>query len=149
MTVRVDGPGLSIDLPSGWEAEIEGGAGGVTTRRAHVANFALPADRGDFGSNAVERMGRGDALICLLEEDPHAAGTRLHAGEGIPTLSTEDFGSQAMQRPLPGQVGAQAFFHVAGRAFVLYVVLVPGLRLGSLVDEVNRVLGGVRTHPRP
>ena len=61
--MKITGPGIAIDLPRGWEAEIDGGAGHadedairVSTPRVHMANFPLPAVRGDFGSGAVERM---------------------------------------------------------------------------------------------
>ena len=33
----------------------------------HAASFALPAERGDYGSGAVEVMGGSDVLVCLLE----------------------------------------------------------------------------------
>ncbi len=140
-------PGIRIELPAGWEAEVDGGAGvepsPLRTPRTHVANFALPPTRGDFGSNAVERMRAGDSLICLLEESPAAAGSTLHGATGVPRLDPASFSAQAMQRPRTGQVGTQAFFHARGRAFVLYVVLAEQLARRAQVDEVNRVLDGI------
>ena len=47
---------------------------------------------------------------------------------------------QVVQRPLPGQSGAQYFFTEADRAFCLYVVLGSHARRRQLVPEVNLVL---------
>lgn len=144
---RFTAPGITIDLPPGWEAEVDGGAGEapapLQTPRTHIANFPLPPHRGDFGSNAVERMRRGDSLICLLEEASAAASSTLHGTRGLPALSPTQFSPDAVQRPRPGQTGTQAFLHVGDRAFVLYVVLAERLDRRAQVAEINRVLGGI------
>lgn len=152
--MRLEAPGITLDLPSGWEAEVDRGSGEsppdaprLRTPRTHIANFALPPERGDYGSNAVERMQRGHALICLLEEAAPAAGSTLHERTGLPTLRVGDFSADAMQRPRSGQSGAQAFFHVGDRAFVLYVVLADRVHKAAQVDEVNQVLAGITIHP--
>jgi len=152
--MKLDAPGITLDLPPGWEAEVDGGSGETPpdaprprTPRTHIANFALPPDRGDYGSFAVEQMPRGGALICLLEEGAPAAGSPLHGHDGLPRLTTADFSPDAMQRPQAGRAGAQAFFHVGGRAFVLYVVIAERLNRAAQVDEVNRVLDGITIHP--
>ena len=148
--MRVTAPGISLDLPPGWEAEIDGGAGEgapesepVTTPRVHIGNFPLPPVRGDFGSGAVEQMIGGDVLICLLEESTGAAGSQLHARQGVPRLAAGDFSPNAMQRPLQGQSGAQVFFSERGRAFVLYVVLGSHASRDSRVNDINTVLAGI------
>ncbi len=85
--MRVESHGISTELPPGWEAEItvrpeseEEAAlatGEQTTMPvAHLANFPLPPERGDFGSNAVEIMTADDVLVCLIEFDRGSAGTR-------------------------------------------------------------------------
>lgn len=142
--------GMTVTLPPGWEAEIDQGAGrdtggGITlsTPRLHAANFALPPTRGDFGSNAVERMVSGDALICLLEESPEVIGSALYSTEGIPQLSAADFSTTGMQRPIRGQSGTQAFFHQHGRAFALYVVVGSHLSRVNVIPEINTVLAGI------
>lgn len=152
--MKLEASGITLDLPPGWEAEVDGGAGTtpegapqVRTPRTHIANFALPSERGDYGSNAVERMQRGHVLICLLEEASPAAGSTLHGAAGVPRLRVSDFAADAMQRPRAGQSGAQAFFHVGDRAFVLYVVLADRLNRAAQVDEVNKVLAGITFHP--
>ena len=81
---------------------------------AHLANFPLPADRGDYGSGAVERMGPGHVLVCLLEFDSEAADTALFAHDGVPTFAPSSFAPNAMQRTIQGMSGAQAFFRAVG-----------------------------------
>ncbi len=141
---------MRLGLPPGWEAEIDAGSGeaeaagpSVSTPRVHVANFALPAERGDFGSGAVERMQSGNVLICLLEEDRSVIGTRLFDHEGLPVLTVDDFSPTGMQRPIRGQSGAQKFFHANGRAFALYVVVGSHLSRASFIDEINRVIAAI------
>lgn len=149
--MRFSAPGITIDLPPGWEAEVDAGAGMATgdaptlrTPRTHVANFALPTVRGDFGSGAVDVMRGGDTLICLLEEDPAMARSRAASASSMPVLSPADFSPHAMQRPRSGQSGTQSFLRLAGgRSFVLYVVLAEQLDRRSQVDEVNRVLASI------
>lgn len=152
--MKLDAPGITLELPAGWEVEVDRGSGeqppgapDLRTPRTHIANFPLPVDRGDYGSFAVEQMPRGGALICLLEEASPAAGSALHSHEGVPRLSTADFSAEAMQRPQAGRAGAQAFFHVGRRAFVLYVVIADRLNRAAQVDEVNCVLAGITIHP--
>lgn len=152
--MKVRSRGIELELPSGWEAEIDDGAGEgtgvpsstVLTPRTHIANFPMPPVRGDFGSGAVEQMIDGDVLVCLLEEAGDAVGSNLHGHAGIPRLAASDFSPNAMQRPLKGQSGAQIFFHDQGRAFVLYVVVGSHLSRASQIDGINRVLGGMTFH---
>lgn len=148
--MKVVAPGITIELPRGWEAEVDQGAGeaapeseSVLTPRVHIANFPLPPVRGDFGSGAVERMIDGDVLICLLEEASVAVGSRLHSHRGIPRVLADDFSPDAMQRPLHGQSGTQVFFVDRQRAFVLYLVLGSHASRASRVDDINGVLEGI------
>jgi hypothetical protein len=153
--MKVRSRGIELDLPPGWEAEIDGGAGEgtgapsseVLTPRTHIANFPMPPVRGDFGSGAVEQMIDGDVLICLLEEAADAVGSSLHRQTGVPRLTAGDFSPQAMQRALKGQSGAQVFFHDRGRAFVLYVVVGSHLSRAARIDAINQVLAGITFHP--
>src|SRR3954470_21692853 len=132
--------GIEVGLPAGWdgritvrrdgEAESVAAASGtrVATLRsrpvAHFANFGLPADRGDFGSGAVELMGDQDVFVVLFEHEPDAAATPLFRAEGLPrALVARDFDPATLRRGIAGQSAHQAFFHESGRAFCLYVVL--------------------------
>lgn len=156
----VTGPGITVDLPSGWEAAIDGGDGDWTTpdgveaqpetgrpdgstRRlvAQFANFPLPPNRGDYGDGAIEKMRSGDALVVLVELDPASTATPLLAAEGIPrSLRAADFDPDAVHVPRYGATGAQRFFTAAGRAFALYVVLGSHIDRADDVALVNAVL---------
>ena len=58
----------------------------------HAANFSLPAERGDYGSGAVEIMDRGGIFAALIEFDSASATSKLFAHEGFPTrLEPADF----------------------------------------------------------
>ena len=151
--------GVSVDLPPGWEGQIRaaGASAGPSARGAspaeaeptsegvvlHAASFSLPAERGDYGSGAVEVMGGSDVLICLLEHEPEAAGTALFRRKGIPRLTPAMFSPNTMQRTIAGMSGAQHFFQVAGRPFCLYVVVGNHRTRGPLVraaDDVARTI---------
>ena len=77
---RLEAFGLVADPPKGWDGEIyrrdaalpDGvsqlfGSTEVVTPIMHMANFPLPAERGDYGGGAVEMMGRGGVFVALLE----------------------------------------------------------------------------------
>lgn len=147
---QIVGKQVSVKVPSGWEVEIDSGASGnveanqhLGSPRIHIANFALPPNRGDFGSGAVERMGAGDVLLCLLEEDPTVIDQALYRNKGLPQFTANDFAPEAMQRPIRGQSGAQKFFQMNGRAFVAYVVMGSHLYRGGLIEPLNTVLGSL------
>ncbi|MFT7473446.1 MAG: hypothetical protein ACI81L_000361 [Verrucomicrobiales bacterium] len=149
--------GLTVGLPTGWEGEIFNRApvlGGrslsgpaddneVARNVVHLANFALPAERGDFGSGAVELMNSGAVLVILFEHGPESVDTPLFARTGIPELTAQEFHPQQMQRTLSGQSGRQIFFNAAGRAFCLYVVLGAHRQREVLVPIVNGVLASL------
>ena len=146
--------GVTIDLPSGWDGQIRGveaapgaASAGADTAAAsaagpsilHAATFALPAERGDYGSGAVEHMGGSDILLCLLEHEPEAAHTALFRRKGLPRLDAAQFSPQSMQRAIAGMAGTQHFFQVAGRPFCLYVVVGSHATRGPLVRSADAV----------
>jgi hypothetical protein len=139
--------GLRVTLPERWEARLYrrdplAGAPGDELHRPvlHLANFALPPGRGDFGTGAVEVMGGSHAFVALLEYGAAEAGTALFAARGRPALTVGDFAANALQRRLPGQLGCQRFFTENGRAFCLYVVLGSRQHAPALLADVHRVL---------
>lgn len=160
--MRLSSHGLSAALRPGWEgafttardAPAHRTASGLTTAAVpslptlHLANFALPPDRGDFGSGAVDVMGAGHAFVSLLEYGPECVGTALFAGAGLPrSLVAADFSPRALQRTLAGQAGMQVFFTEAGRAFCLYVVLGHRGNAAALAREVSGTLANVTIGP--
>ena len=163
--------GIAVDLPRGWDGQIyrrpspsagaaartaDAGAADVDPDDegsvhpvAHLANFPLPADRGDYGSGAVERMGRRDVLVCILEFDDASVGTALFAHEGVPRFEPDSFAPNAMQRTIHGMSGAQAFFHQGDRAFCAYAVLGSHRDRVALTPLVNDLLATVRIEDPP
>lgn len=147
--------GISLTLPPGWDGEIaaptlhpasseQPRTAAIDRTVVHAANFALPNERGDFGSGAVEMMGSDDVLVVVFEYDPVDADKPLFAHHGFPgSLRASDFDPNTMQRPLHRQSGCQRFFNEGGRAFCLYVVLGSHLDRRRLLAEVNEVLGSV------
>lgn len=141
--------GLGVELPAGWDGRIyrrtPGAAGEVTHPVLHAANFALPEERGDFGSGAVELMTPAHAFVSLLEYDAESARTPLFARPGFPLRLTADaFAPNQLQRALPGQAGVQRFFSERGRAFCLYVVVGNYLARGALLPQVNALLASMQ-----
>ncbi|HET6817383.1 MAG TPA: hypothetical protein VFH66_09200 [Mycobacteriales bacterium] len=136
--------GVTVRTMDGWEARISRRPPTEPEERTHsvthIANFPLPARRGDFGSGAVERMGRDDVLVVLVEFDSDSAKTALFARRGLPRPRVVDFDPRKLQRTLPGQSGGQWFFNTGGRAFTLYVVLGSHHRRARLLPQVHAVL---------
>ncbi|MCB0995686.1 MAG: hypothetical protein KDB21_11380 [Acidimicrobiales bacterium] len=148
--------GVSIDLPSGWDGEIflrEVDDGPIHREQTasmvlHAANFALPPDRGDFGSGAVNTMGSGGVVVCLVEYDPEAVGTALFDKPLPRSVIGDDFNPDGLQKPIPGQAGAQAFGSENGRAFCLYAVIGSWLRRNALAPIINQALATLDIGPR-
>jgi hypothetical protein len=167
--VKLDGAGIRAELPGGWEGAIrraaplppeEGADEGADARAqaaeppappvVHLATFPLPADRGDFGSGAVELMREGDSFVALLEYGPEEVGTALFAQEGLPRrLDPRAFSPRGLQRQVDGQAGWQAFFTEAGRPFCLYVVLGDHQDAHRQLRRIEQVLADVTIEPNP
>jgi len=144
---RLAGAGIDVEVPAGWEGSINGGGfrllddGAQEPTVLHIASFPLPAERGSFGSGAVELMGTRDVLMVLFEYGPDSVGTELFAAEGIPrNLQARQFDRNALQRALPGQSGLQQFFTHHGRAFCLYVVVGSHVDRHDVLPRINQVL---------
>jgi len=136
--------GLAVGLPAGWEGRIQRRATSVAAEQTHsvvhLANFALPEQRDDFGGGVTPLMRSPDVFVVLFEYGPDSLGRPLFAAQGIPRVSADMFGSKRLQRPLPGQLGCQQFFTANGRPFCLYVVAGSRAYLPRIIAEVNRVL---------
>lgn len=150
--MRLSSRGIGVDVPQGWDGEIYkrsvglkalGGEAEHTGAVMHLGNFPLPAERGDYGSGAVEIMKSDSILIVLFEFGQESASKALFSSPGLPQVRSEDFAPHQMQRPIQGQSGAQYFFNEGGRAFCLYVALGSHARRRELVPEVNQILSTV------
>ena len=106
----------------------------------HLANFALPEHRDDFGGGVTPAMRSPDVFVALFEYGPESLGSPLFARQGIPRVTAALFDSKRLQRPLPGQLGCQQFFTVNQRPFCLYVVAGSRAYLPRIVAEVNTAL---------
>jgi hypothetical protein len=148
---QLSAQGLAVGLPAGWEGRIQKRA--VTAARetthavVHLANFALPERRDDFGGGVTTSMRSPDVFVVLFEYGKESVGTPLFAARGVPRVDATMFSSKRMQRPLPGQLGCQRFFTMNGRAFCLYVVAGSRAYLPGIVAEVNAVLAEVEIAP--
>lgn len=116
---------------------------------AHLGNFPLPDDRGDFGSGAVDVMQDLDVLLVLAEYGPECVGTALFSHQGLPTRLTPNmFSSSALQRTISGQAGCQVWFTVANRAFCLYAVLGRQSNASRVLPSAAATLAATRINPR-
>jgi hypothetical protein len=107
----------------------------------HLANFALPEDRGDFGSGAVDLMTDPNVLVVLFEYGPECAGTALFRRKGLPPkLTPSMFSRSALQRTITGQAGCQIFFTAGDRAFCCYTVLGSQAAALRVLPGANAVL---------
>jgi hypothetical protein len=150
------GHGLRVGLPPRWEgriyrrpAENAAGTGAVgwpgeaTHPVLHLANFALPAARGDYGTGAVELMGPADVFLALLQFGPDCLGTALYAPIGLPRLTARQFNPNGLQRRIAGQAGFQHFCTVGGRPLCVYAVLGSQRNAAALAGEADAVLARV------
>lgn len=167
--MKLQAHGIQTDLPPGWEGRIAlrtrpsdgartlgealpgplGTAGEVPNPVVHLANFALPEQRGDFGSGAVDVMTEENVLVVLFEYGPESVGKALFTRKGIPTrLTPAMFSASALQRTIAGQAGAQVFFTVANRAFCCYAVLGRQSAANRVLPQANATLAATRISPR-
>ena len=165
----LEGHGFGVRLPDAWEGRIfrrvrpvtpfgldprsrsaatlaaPGGSGqgwlGEETRAVvHLATFGLPAQRGDYGSGAVELMRAPDVFVALLEFGPECRGTALFGTVGVPRIRAGQFDPNGLQRRLPGQAGCQVFFTENSRPLCLYVVIGSDRVAAAAATRVNAVL---------
>lgn len=151
--MMLDHDGVSLSLPTGWEARARTQPASGPGRRGnlllHAATVPLPAARGDFGSGVVETLRADDLFVALFEYDPEDRRQALFDATGLPQARPSDFSPAVLQRTQLGHSGAQWFFSIAERAFCLHVVLgshgrraAGALRLGQLLSGLT-----VGTHP--
>ena len=111
----------------------------------HAATIPLPANRGDYGSGVVERLGPHDVFVSVLEFGTQAANTALFSGlRGVPGLTPDAYRPRQLQRTIRGQAGVQRFFTTAGRAFCLYSVIGGYANRVALTARANEILGSIR-----
>ena len=150
---RISAHGITADPPAGWDAVIyrrpaqPHGRVGQALHAApetplpilHLANFALPPERGDYGGDIMARMRPGAVFVSILEHDPADADTPLFAGRAATwPLGPDDLNPNALPRRFDGGAGHQSFFVAAGRPYCLFVVIAgypQRVRLAALANE--------------
>ncbi len=150
--MRIASEGFEVVVPEGWEVRIsrqtENLHEGTSTPVLHAATFALPEERGDYGSGAVEIMGPDDVFVSLMEFGDEAVNSALFAPGELPRrIDPQAFRTNGLQRWIPGQSAYQKFFTEGDRAFVLYVVLGDHSRRVALAKTVQRLLLSIRLEP--
>ena len=155
---RITAHGIVADPPRGWDAIIyqrpvePPGAVAQALQVApetpmpilHLANFALPNERGDYGGGVVTNMRTGGIFVAVLQHHPSEVGTALFAGRTTPwPLRPDDVDPNAMPRRFEGGAGHQSFFVAAGRPYCLFVVIAGYDQRGRLVPLANEALATV------
>jgi hypothetical protein len=151
---RVSMDGVSVTVPPAWEARISRSTSEIeppgTWPVAHIATISLPAQRGDYGSNVVERLGPDDIFVSLVEFGPEAVDTELFPRVDVmpDSIGPNEFEPRQLQRVLPGQAGKQVFFTYQDRAFCLYVVFGSFARRSGLSQRLSGLLQQLTIAPR-
>ncbi len=140
--------GLEVAAPSGWEARIDRRPvpepGATSHPVLHAATFPLPAERGDYGSGAVEEMGQDDVFVALVEFGGESVGSALFPDRPLPrVIEPEGFATNQLQRWMPGQAGQQIFFTDGGRAFCLYIVIGSFARRDELATRAEEIIARI------
>lgn len=151
---RVSMDGVSVTVPPAWEARISRSTSEIESGDAwpvaHIATIPLPTQRGDYGSNVVERLGPDDIFVSLVEFGIEAVDTELFPRvDNMPvTIEPNEFQPRQLQRVLPGQAGKQVFFSYQDRAFCLYVVFGSFARRSALSERLSGLLRQMTIAPR-
>jgi hypothetical protein len=155
---RIAAHGMIVDPPRGWDAAIycrpaqDHGAVGRAHHAApetpmpilHLANVALPAERGDYGGGVVTAMRAGGVFVSILQHHPLEVGTALFRGRRPPwPLGVNDVHPNALPRRFEGGAGHQSFFIGAGRPYCLFLVIAGYQQRARLVGVANRALSTV------
>jgi hypothetical protein len=148
--VRVNGYGLSVELPAGWEGRIFRGPdpepGSMSYPVLHATNFALWPDNSTFGQNLIREMTPARVLIVAAEYGPEAAGTSLFTSGRWPlSVAAGDLNPAAFPGNRPeGLAALQNFVTVKRRAFCIYLVAGFDGEKAPLLPEANSVLATLR-----
>lgn len=140
--------GISVVLPDGWEGRIfvrdVPPDEGIAFPILQAANYVLPIDDGDFGSDATsERMPPFGVFLALAEYGPRYLNAGLFRGTQPDGFSLDDFDPTALQVMVAGHQGLQHFFASAGRSFCLYVVIGAAVVSDADLSELNLILSSL------
>jgi len=146
-STTVEGYGMRIDLPEGWDGRIVGPAGTKFGPYLQAASFDLPEGDDDVATRARARMGRDDIVVVLTERTAVAdPGAPDYQHVDLPLLVPE-FGGPVEGTNPPHGFSSMSFSYL-NRAFDLWVEFGTSKPFGAgLVDEANRVLATLEIDP--
>jgi hypothetical protein len=148
--VRLEGHGLALEVARGWEARLwtpRVPAPAVNRPVVHLTNAPMQRTDDTYAVDRAASLRRGGVMAVLAEMDPAGAGRGLYADDGPPSVATADLDTRALQEAAPGRSGAQRFFSIAGRAFVLYVMAREGPGLPRALRELSESLATLTAVP--
>ena len=144
---RLNGSGIDVDVPTGWEGRIYKRPDPAAQPVVHAANVALAPDDGDFATRTAELMPPDGVLVVMVEYEPALATAAQFAASGVPEIDPAAASPSNLLRRIPGQAGYQRFFNDNGRAFGLYVVIGAVARARSAAPKVDGVLATIEIDP--
>ena len=141
--VTIADHGLSLRVPSGWEARMwvpDLPPPAINLPVVRLTNDAMPVTRNTYAVEESEKLRRSQVVASLVEFDPSLADVGLYAPQGVPEFGVDDLDPRALQRAQEGRAGLQRFFSVNGRAFSLYVMAREGPGLDQALHAMNASL---------
>lgn len=144
----VRGQGIALDAPEGWDARISRDPEGDLAV-VHLASFALPAELGGFGGEAIDRMPDDGIVISVLEYEPSFAEEPLFGRDAFPPrFRLREMDPAALTHARPLCSGAQRFAVASGRPLCVYLVVGVSPSPARLVRDANRVIASLWVSPR-
>ena len=115
--VTIADHGLSLRVPSGWEARMwvpDLPPPAINLPVVRLTNDAMPVTRNTYAVEESEKLRRSQVVASLVEFDPSLADVGLYAPQGVPEFGVDDLDPRALQRAQEGRAGLQRFFSVNG-----------------------------------
>ena len=136
--VTIADHGLSLRVPSGWEARMwvpDLPPPAINLPVVRLTNDAMPVTRNTYAVEESEKLRSSQVVASLVEFDPSLADVGLYAPQGVPEFGADDLDPRALQRAQEGRAGLQRFFRI-GRKLGLKGTneLLALLRQGVLLD---------------
>jgi hypothetical protein len=148
--MKIDGYGLSVDVPQGWYGRIyqrEAGPEEVTKPIVHLANAPLSdANADDVLQGTMEAMGRDGVAVAVyeLEPLPGFANPELGFGDAGAAIGVRP-GDTAHIQGVPSEfLTLLRRVRFANRYFQIRVVFGASQARPELFAQVNRILGSFR-----
>jgi hypothetical protein len=148
----VEGYGLGIQLPEGWDGRIRGPVGTSFGPHLHAANFELPEPDDDVASLASGEMSPDQVTIVVIDvttalardvtgpEDPYPPAE-------LPVRIRADDFTDRVEAVDPDHAFARRLFTVADRSLELRVEFGEDPAPEALLAEANEVLASLTVEP--